>query len=219
MVGLVGNLNREVKRADLFLEAAARVDTKHPEVRWHLAAHSAGVHPLIHLLEKMKRPARPVTSCTLLAPLCSVELAQPVLMRAFDRGVLARGALACEGLREDVELADGVGDTYGPSLSILVSRVLERDCYTPILSLEKIWDPSPEGERWPEYFRDYVRKWRLLRAKQASKSKFLGFGDEDDGRQPVSPGHQSFERDQQVLTRLVQHCRLNAKIASGAPPG
>ncbi len=35
-VGIVGNLNRAVKRADLFLEAAARVAPDHPEVAWHV---------------------------------------------------------------------------------------------------------------------------------------------------------------------------------------
>ncbi len=35
-VGIVGNLNRKVKRADLFLRAAARVAARHPEVTWHL---------------------------------------------------------------------------------------------------------------------------------------------------------------------------------------
>jgi glycosyltransferase involved in cell wall biosynthesis len=35
-VGILGNLNRRVKRADLFLRAAARVAVKHPEVTWHL---------------------------------------------------------------------------------------------------------------------------------------------------------------------------------------
>ncbi len=35
-VGIVGNLNRRVKRQDLFLKAAARVAPSHPEVSWHL---------------------------------------------------------------------------------------------------------------------------------------------------------------------------------------
>jgi L-malate glycosyltransferase len=35
-VGIVGNLNRTVKRADLFLKAAARVAVRHPETTWHL---------------------------------------------------------------------------------------------------------------------------------------------------------------------------------------
>jgi glycosyltransferase involved in cell wall biosynthesis len=35
-VGIVGNLNRAVKRTDLFLEAAARVASDHPEVTWHV---------------------------------------------------------------------------------------------------------------------------------------------------------------------------------------
>lgn len=35
-IGIVGNLNRRVKRADLFLRAAARVAVRHPGVTWHL---------------------------------------------------------------------------------------------------------------------------------------------------------------------------------------
>ncbi len=35
-VVIVGNLNRRVKRHDLFLEAAARLADRHPDVRWHL---------------------------------------------------------------------------------------------------------------------------------------------------------------------------------------
>jgi len=35
-IGLVGNLNRQVKRADLFIQAAGRVARDHPQVRWHL---------------------------------------------------------------------------------------------------------------------------------------------------------------------------------------
>ncbi len=35
-VGLLGNLNREIKRPDLFLRAAALVAPGHPEVLWHL---------------------------------------------------------------------------------------------------------------------------------------------------------------------------------------
>lgn len=35
-IGIVGNLNRNVKRTDLFLRAAARVAPRHPDVRWHV---------------------------------------------------------------------------------------------------------------------------------------------------------------------------------------
>ena len=35
-VGIVGNLNRRVKRTDLFIEAAARVAANYPEVCWHI---------------------------------------------------------------------------------------------------------------------------------------------------------------------------------------
>ncbi|MCB1151879.1 glycosyltransferase [bacterium] len=35
-VGVVGNLNRRVKRHDLFLKAAARVARDHPDITWHL---------------------------------------------------------------------------------------------------------------------------------------------------------------------------------------
>lgn len=35
-VGLVGNLTRQVKRADLFVQAAGKVSSEFPEVTWHL---------------------------------------------------------------------------------------------------------------------------------------------------------------------------------------
>jgi len=35
-IGIVGNLNRRVKRTDLFLEAAGRVAREHPEITWHV---------------------------------------------------------------------------------------------------------------------------------------------------------------------------------------
>lgn len=35
-IGILGNLNRRVKRTDLFLRAAGRVAVQHPKVRWHL---------------------------------------------------------------------------------------------------------------------------------------------------------------------------------------
>lgn len=35
-VGIVGNLNRKVKRADLFIRSAALLGAEHPEITWHL---------------------------------------------------------------------------------------------------------------------------------------------------------------------------------------
>ncbi len=35
-VGIVGNLNRRVKRTDLFLQAAGLVGREHPEITWHV---------------------------------------------------------------------------------------------------------------------------------------------------------------------------------------
>lgn len=35
-IGIVGNLNRRVKRTDLFLKAAAMVGNRHPEITWHV---------------------------------------------------------------------------------------------------------------------------------------------------------------------------------------
>lgn len=40
-IGIVGNLNREVKRTDLFIEAAGRVARNHPEVSWHVIGDGA----------------------------------------------------------------------------------------------------------------------------------------------------------------------------------
>ncbi len=40
-IGIVGNLNRRVKRTDLFIEAAAVVAADHPEITWHILGDGA----------------------------------------------------------------------------------------------------------------------------------------------------------------------------------
>lgn len=40
-IGIVGNLNREVKRTDLFIAAAARLAPRHPAVVWHVVGDGA----------------------------------------------------------------------------------------------------------------------------------------------------------------------------------
>lgn len=40
-IGIVGNLTREVKRTDLFIEAARLVAADHPEVTWHIIGDGA----------------------------------------------------------------------------------------------------------------------------------------------------------------------------------
>jgi len=48
VVGIVGNLNRPVKRIDLFIEAAGRLHREHPRVRWEIV----GDGPLRPSLER-----------------------------------------------------------------------------------------------------------------------------------------------------------------------
>ena len=50
-IGIVGNLNRPVKRTDLFLRAAGIVARKHPEITWHVLGDG-------HLRQELENLAR-----------------------------------------------------------------------------------------------------------------------------------------------------------------
>ena len=52
-IGIVGNLNRRVKRTDLFLEAAGLVAVDHPEITWHILGGGSFLEEFRALAERI----------------------------------------------------------------------------------------------------------------------------------------------------------------------
>lgn len=134
--------------ARLFLAALQRLFSRYPSLEVHVAAHSAGsifMGPFIARLTGTQRNGglgRTVTTCTLWAPACTMELFEDCYLPALDRGRVQHFALYT--LTDKAEQDDNCAGIYHKSLLYLVSNAFEstpripmfRDG-VPILGMEK----------------------------------------------------------------------------------
>ncbi len=107
-------------------------------VKLHLIGHSTGAVVIGHLLQTLKRSNITFTSCSLMAPACSLDLYQrtylPVLQKKSN---IKLKELVIYCLKDSLELDDNVGMVYRKSLLYLVSNAFERTPENPILGMEK----------------------------------------------------------------------------------
>jgi Papain family cysteine protease len=107
-------------------------------IKIHIAGHSTGAIVLAHMLNIMKRKNVTFSSCSLLAPACSVELYKsnylPVLQNKHSAKITD---MAIYNLKDKLELDDNVAAAYRKSLLYLVSNAFERVNEKPILGMEK----------------------------------------------------------------------------------
>lgn len=107
-------------------------------IKIHIAGHSTGAIVLAHLLNIMKRKSLTFSSCSLLAPACSIDLYQsnylPVLQ---NKHAVKITDMAIYNLRNKLELDDNVASAYRKSLLYLVSNAFENVKEKPILGMEK----------------------------------------------------------------------------------
>lgn len=107
----------------------------------HLVGHSAGSIFHAELLSKMNKMSQntiAVSSCSLMAPACTVDLFEQVYNPRIGKSGVADGLdkLVQYNLIEQRELDDTVGP-YRKSLLYLVSRAAEESDETPLLGMEK----------------------------------------------------------------------------------
>ena len=107
-------------------------------IKIHIAGHSTGAIVLAHLLNVMKRKKLTFSSCSLLAPACSIDLYQtnylPVLQ---NKHAVKIKDMAIYNLKDKLELDDNVAGAYRKSLLYLVSNAFESTKEKPILGMEK----------------------------------------------------------------------------------
>ena len=186
-----------------------------PSLEIHLVGHSAGAILLGHLLDALSDPAwagpggLKASSCTLLAPACTVDFALTHYLGAVGKALPNQDALSVEILTDERERADTVGP-YGRSLLYLVSRGLESHHKTPLLGLDTVW--SKGGDWGNEALAKQVRRWR----KQWHVPAVLqgAQGDASDGRQSMPWKHSTFDNDVDVITRTIRRIRRKKLVAA-----
>ncbi|MCP4337484.1 MAG: alpha/beta hydrolase [Desulfobulbaceae bacterium] len=107
-------------------------------VKLHLVGHSTGAVVIAHLLRTLSRRNITFSTCSLLAPACSIDLYDksylPVLQK---KSKLTLGDMAIYNLKDQLEQDDTVSKIYRKSLLYLVSNAFEREKQRPLLGMEK----------------------------------------------------------------------------------
>ena len=107
-------------------------------IKIHIAGHSTGAIVLAHMLDVLKRKQVNFSSCSLMAPACSIDLYLSNYLPILQRKHAARiSDMAIYNLKDNLELDDNVAAVYRKSLLYLVSNAFERDSEKPILGMEK----------------------------------------------------------------------------------
>ena len=107
-------------------------------IKIHIAGHSTGAIVLAHLLNIMKRKKVTFSSCSLLAPACSIDLYHANYLPALNnKHTVKITDMAIYNLRDKLELDDNVAGVYRKSLLYLVSNAFEHEKEKPVLGMEK----------------------------------------------------------------------------------
>ena len=140
------------------LDHVSRLKARFPALEIHLVGHSAGSILLGGLLAAMTKKGSqsrvPVTSCTLWAPACTIDVYRQQYLPAIQSGQLRRFALFT--LTDKAERDDDCANIYHKSLLYLVSNAFEtrwrkpffgQTDGEPILGMEKFVRRLPDSER------------------------------------------------------------------------
>ena len=146
----LGATNSRNGGARIALEYLNQLLTDNPDIEVHVVGHSAGsiFHaPLIKLLTGQYN--RKITTCTLWAPACTIELFKAHYLPAINNQKIGRFALFT--MTDKSEQDDNCAKIYNKSLLYLVSNSFEKEARIPLfrdgvslLGMEKFVAKDPE---------------------------------------------------------------------------
>lgn len=121
-------------------------------VKYHLVGHSTGAVVIAYLLRTLSRSNITFSTCSLLAPACSLDLYDksylPVLQK---KSKLSLRDMVVYNLKDQLEQDDNVSKVYRKSLLYLVSNAFESEKERPLLGMEKFKDLVKTANSLPQF--------------------------------------------------------------------
>ncbi|HQR52502.1 MAG TPA: C1 family peptidase [Burkholderiales bacterium] len=147
----------------LMVERLKDLAQARPKLEIHMIGHSAGAIVLGAMLAPLHEAGLKVASLRLFAPACTIHFALDHYKRAVDAKTLDPEHWHIHVLSDKNERDDSVGP-YRKSLLYLVSRAFEDIHKTPLLGMDRAFDPSfatPDAsdDMWAPACIDEVRDW------------------------------------------------------------
>jgi hypothetical protein len=150
--------------ARLMAERLRALAAQVPGVELHLVGHSAGAIVIGAWLAALKDAGLRVATLRLLAPACTTRFALDHYRSAVRSGTLDPAHWHIHTLSDKNERDDSVGP-YRKSLLYLVSRSFEESHKTPLLGLDRTFDPATisagtADDSWDADGSAAVREWQ-----------------------------------------------------------
>ncbi|MBP7133272.1 MAG: C1 family peptidase [Aquabacterium sp.] len=144
-----GQMKLNAERASTAEQGGVRLMVPHlkalqkrlPQLEIHLIGHSAGSIVLGSMLKQLGSAGLKATSVRLFAPACTADFANRHYAEAVKKKVLESRHFHIHVLSDQNERDDAVGP-YRKSLLYLVSRSFEDAHKTPLLGMQRCFDPA-----------------------------------------------------------------------------
>jgi len=173
---------------DVIKRFQRQLDKHDSDIKIHLIGHSTGAVLIAHLLQAFSKKPLNISSCSLLAPACSIDLYTeaylPVLKKETNVNL---NDLAIYNLSDQQELDDNVVKIYRKSLLYLVSKSFERKDKNkpkedkPILGMQRHED-------------------KITRVKQQPK---MIYSEGNGGKICASESHGGFDNDPATMNHIL----------------
>jgi hypothetical protein len=159
-------------------------------VKFHLVGHSTGAVVIAHLLQILRRSSIDFSTCSLMAPACTVDLYHDAYLPVLQKKAKLRlGDMAIYNLKDELEQDDNVAKVYHKSLLYLVSKAFERVKDKPLLGMENYEALATTAGRQPQFI----------------------YSNGVEGQRTRSTSHGGFDNDVYTMNHILR------RVLGGAP--
>jgi hypothetical protein len=156
------------------------------KIKLHFVGHSTGAIVIGHFLKTFQNKNFTFTSCSLMAPACSIDLYKQTYLPVIQgKTSLKIENLYIYNLMKKLELSDSVGGVYEKSLLYLVSNAFERKKGKPLLGMAT---------------------FKKLVGTAQGRPKFI-YSNGVDGKESLSTSHGGFDNDPATMNNIL-YCIL-----------